>query len=203
MTDFIIAGAGFAGIVMAERIANVLGREVLIIEKRDHIGGNCYDFHDNHGILVHKYGPHIFHTDFDEVWNYLSHFTQWNVYHHNVLGYIDGQKVPIPFNLNSLHQLLPEDLSAELESKLIQRFGCNVKIPILELKKLDDAELKYLADFIYYKVFLNYTKKQWALEPEDLDPSVTARGPVSISRDDHYFPNKYQGLPKKGVHPYV
>lgn len=198
MSDFIIVGAGLAGIVMAERIANVLGREVLIIEKRDHVGGNCYDFLDDHGILIHKYGPHIFHTDFEEVWSYFSQFTEWQDYQHKVLGYIDGFKVPIPFNLDSLHQLLPEDLASDLESKLIQTFGCDVKIPILDLKKTDDPELKYLADFIYKKVFLNYTKKQWGMGPEDLHPSVTARVPVNISRDDRYFQNKYQGLPKKG-----
>jgi UDP-galactopyranose mutase len=198
MTDFIIIGAGLAGIVMAERIANVLGREVLIIEKRDHIGGNCYDFYDDKGILIHKYGPHIFHTDFDEVWTYLSQFTEWNDYQHRVLGYIDGYNVPIPFNLGSLHQLLPEDLAGKLESKLIKTFGYDVRIPILELRKLEDPELKYLADFIYDKVFLNYTKKQWGVEPEELDPSVTARVPVYISKDDRYFQNKYQGLPRNG-----
>ncbi len=198
MFDYIIVGAGIAGIVLTERIANILNKEVLLIEKRNHIGGNCYDYYDEKGILVHKYGPHIFHTDIEEVWEYLSQFTEWHDYHHKVLGYIDGYKVPIPFNLDSLHQLLPEDLAEKLESKLIQTFGDNVKIPILELKKVDDAELKYLADYIYDKVFLNYTKKQWGMEPEDLDASVTARVPVYISRDDHYFRNKYQGLPKKG-----
>lgn len=198
MVDYIVIGAGFAGIVMAERIANVLGQEVMIIEKRNHIGGNCYDYHDENGVLIHKYGPHIFHTDLEEVWQYLSHFTEWNNYQHRVLGYIDGVKVPIPFNLNSLHQSLPDKLAENLETKLIQTFGYNVKIPILELKETDDAELTSLAEFIYEKVFLNYTKKQWGMEPEDLDPSVTARVPVYISRDDRYFQNKYQGLPKKG-----
>lgn len=198
MFDYIIVGAGTAGIVLAERIANILGKEVLIIEKRDHIGGNCYDYYDKNGILVHKYGPHIFHTDVEEVWSYLSQFTEWNDYQHKVLGYIDGHKVPIPFNLNSLHQLLPEQLAKKLEYKLLETFGYDVKVPILELKKFDDEELKYLADFIYDKVFLNYTKKQWGMEPEELDPSVTARVPVYISTDDRYFQNKYQGLPKNG-----
>lgn len=198
MHDYIVVGAGFAGSVMAERIANVLDEKVLIIEKRDHIGGNSYDYIDENGILVHKYGPHIFHTDFEEVWSYLSQFTKWNDYQHKVLGYTDGHKVPIPFNLDSLHQLMSEDLARKLESKLIKTFGYDVKIPILKLKKVDDMDLKYLADFIYDKVFLNYTKKQWGMEPEDLDPSVTARVPVHISRDDRYFQNKYQGLPKDG-----
>lgn len=191
MFDCVIIGAGIAGIVLAERIVNILNKKVLLIEKRDHIGGNCYDYYDENGILVHRYGPHIFHTDFEEVWSYLSQFTEWNDYKHKILGYIDGHKVPIPFNLDSLHQLLPEDLAGKLESKLIKTFGFDIKIPILKLKNLDDQELKYLADFIYDKVFLNYTKKQWGMKPEELDSLVTARVPVHISRDDRYFQDKY------------
>lgn len=198
MFDYVIVGAGVAGCVIAERIANFLDKKVLIIEKRAHIGGNCYDYYDENGILVHKYGPHIFHTNMENVWQYLSLFTEWYNYQHHVLGFIDGYNVPIPFNLNSLHQLLPENLAKKLEIKLIEKFGYDVKIPILELKSFNDKELKFLANFIYDKVFLNYTKKQWGMEPEDLDPSVTARVPVYISKDNRYFQNKYQGLPKNG-----
>ena len=198
MYDYIIVGAGLAGIVMAERIANILDQEVLLIEKRSQIGGNCYDFYDDYGVLIHKYGPHIFHTDLGEVWQYLSQFTKWYDYEHQVLGFIDGKKAPIPFNLNSLHQLFPENLAKKLEAKLKNKFGYDVKIPILELKKFDDEELRFLADYIYNKVFLNYTKKQWGMEPEDLDPSVTARVPVYISRDNRYFQDKFQGLPLDG-----
>ncbi len=198
MFDYLIVGAGLAGIVLAERIANVLDKKVLIIEKRNHIGGNCFDHYDKDGILVHKYGPHIFRTDSKEIWDYLSSFSEWNIYQHEVLGFVDGKKVPIPFNLNSLYELLHESLAEKLEKKLVEKFGFNVKIPILKLKEVEDDDLKFLADFIYKKVFLNYTKKQWGLEPEDLDPSVTGRVPVYISRDNRYFQDRYQGMPAEG-----
>ncbi|MGO9387443.1 MAG: UDP-galactopyranose mutase [Methanobacterium sp.] len=198
MYDYIIVGAGLAGCVMAERIANVLNKKVLLIEKRDHVGGNCYDYYDENGILVHKYGPHIFHTDMKHVWEYLSQFTEWFNYQHKVLGCINNKMVPLPFNLNSLHVLFSKDLADDLERKLIDEFGWNAKIPIMELNKVKDKDLKFLADFIYEKVFLNYTKKQWGMKPEDLDPLVTGRVPILTSKDDNYFNDKYQGLPKFG-----
>lgn len=198
MSDYIIIGAGLAGCVIAERIANILDKKVLIIEKRNHIGGNCFDFYNKDGILIHKYGPHIFHTDMKDVWDYLSNFTEWDDYEHEVLGFIDGKKVPIPFNLNSLYSLLPKSQAENLEKKLVTRFGLNVKIPILELKSVDDKELKDLADLIYKKIYLNYTSKQWGLSPEKLDPQVTGRVPVHISKDNRYFQDYYQSMPKDG-----
>lgn len=198
MFNYIIVGAGLAGSVLAERIANILGEKVLLIEKREHIGGNCYDYTDKYGILVHKYGPHIFRTELKNVYEYLSEFTDWILYQHEVLGLIDGKKVPIPFNLNTLHELFPIYLAANLEKKLIKQFGFDIKIPILDLKKTEDKDLKILADFIYKKIFLHYTIKQWGFEPEDLDPSVTGRVPVFISKDNRYFQDKYQGMPKEG-----
>ena len=198
MFDYIIVGAGLAGCVMAERISTVLNKNVLIIEKRNHIGGNCYDYYNEDGIMVHKYGPHIFHTNLENVWKYLSQFTDWHIYQHHVLGFIDGKKVPVPFNINTLYNLLPKNLAEKLEKKLINKFGYNTKIPILELKKSDDKELLFLADFIYKKVFLNYTQKQWKMKPNELNPSVTGRVPVFISKDNRYFQDKYQGMPKEG-----
>ncbi|MGG4406335.1 UDP-galactopyranose mutase [Geobacillus stearothermophilus] len=198
MFDYVVVGAGFAGAVIAERIATQLNEKVLVIEKRNHIGGNAYDYYDENGILVHKYGPHIFHTRSREVWDYLSQFTDWHLYHHHVLGSIDGKKVPIPFNLNTLHELLPESLARPLEEKLVSKFGYNVKVPILKLRETDDKDLKFLADFVYEKVFLNYTTKQWGMKPEELDPTVTGRVPVYISRDNRYFQDAYQGMPKEG-----
>jgi len=192
-----IIGAGITGITLAERFASN-NSKVLIIEKRNHIGGNCYDFKDENGIIVHKYGPHIFHTSYKEVWDYLSKFTEWIPYQHKVLGFIDGKFVPIPFNLNSLYALMPLKLAEKLEEKLINNFGYNTKIPILELRKTEDKDLKFLADFIYEKVFLHYTEKQWGIKPEEIDPLVTARVPVVISHDDRYFQDKYQGIPKDG-----
>lgn len=196
MYDYIVVGAGFAGCVIAERIANILDKKVLVIEKRDHIGGNCYDYYDKTGILVHKYGPHIFHTNLENVWKYLNNFTEWLSYQHEVLGFIDGKYVPIPFNLNTLNALFPEKKAKELEYKLINNFGFNEKIPILELKKIQEFE--FLAEYVYEKVFLNYTEKQWGMKPEELDPSVTERVPILISKDNRYFQDKYQGMPKQG-----
>jgi UDP-galactopyranose mutase len=196
--EYIIVGSGFAGSVIAERIANVLNKKVLIIEKRNHIGGNCYDYKDRNGIIVHKYGPHLFHTNYKEVFDYLSNFTDWDIYHHRVLAFIDGKKVPIPFNFNSIEQLFPNTLAKKLEKKLLNRYKYGSKIPILELKKEEDKDLRFLADFIYEKVFRNYTAKQWGMKPEEIDPEVTARVPVLIGRDDRYFNDKYQAIPKEG-----
>lgn len=198
MFDNIIIGAGLSGVVIAERIATQLNEKVLIIEKRINIAGNCYDYEDENGILIQEYGPHIFHTDYKDVWNYISQFTDWIRYQHKVLGFIDGKHVTIPFNLNTLYGLMPLKLAERLEEKLIGNFGYNKKVPILELKKIKDKDLKYLADFIYEKIFLHYSEKQWGLKPEDIDFSVTARVPVIISRDDRYFQDKYQGIPKEG-----
>ncbi len=198
MLDYIVVGSGFAGSVIAERIANVLNKKVLVIEKRNHIGGNCYDYRTKDGIIVHKYGPHLFHTDYKEVFDYLSNFTDWHIYHHKVLAFIDGKKVTIPFNLNTLYKVFPETLARRIEEKLLSRYSYNSKIPILELKKESDNDLKFLAEYIYEKVFLNYTAKQWGMKPEEIDPEVTARVPVFVGRDDRYFNDKYQAVPCEG-----
>jgi UDP-galactopyranose mutase len=198
MFDYIVIGAGFAGSVIAERIANKLNKKVLVIEQRDHIAGNCFDFKDENNILIHKYGPHLFHTDDKNVMDYLSNFSRWEVYNHKVLAYIDGKEVPIPFNFNTIYDLFPQKLAARLETKLLNSFKYNSKIPILELKNLKDEDMNFLAEFIYEKVFLNYTAKQWNMKPEELENSVTARVPVSISRDDRYFYDKYQVVPSDG-----
>ncbi|MGD8913953.1 MAG: UDP-galactopyranose mutase [Candidatus Thiodiazotropha sp.] len=198
MFDTIIVGSGFAGSVLAERLASQKNKNILILEKRNTVAGNCYDCFDEHGVLIHKYGPHLFHTDNKEVFNYLGQFTTWINYQHQVLAQVDGQKIPIPFNLNSLNMVFPRSLASSLEKKLINKYGFDVKIPILDLIKEEDDELKYLADFIYKKVFANYTSKQWGCSPEEISPEVTARVPVFISRDNRYFQDKYQAIPKRG-----
>jgi len=196
--DCIVVGSGFAGSVIAEKIANVLNKKVLIIEKRNHIGGNCYDYRTKEGIIVHKYGPHLFHTNYKDVFDYLSNFTDWQIYHHKVLAFIDGKKVPIPFNFNSIEMLFPNNLAERLINKLLSKYSYDSKVPILELKKEDDKDLKFLAEFIYEKVFKNYTAKQWGKKPEEIDPEVTARVPIFIGRDDRYFNDKYQAVPIEG-----
>ena len=198
MIDYIVVGTGLAGVVLAERIAKKLDKKVLIIEKRNHIGGNCYDFKDENNILIHKYGPHLFHTNNKEVVDYLSNFTSWDIYNHEVLAYIDGKKVSIPFNFNTLYEVFPSSKAKALEEKLLENFEYNSKIPILELKKSEDEDLAFLADFIYEKIFVNYTAKQWGMKPEDMDGAVTARVPVFVGRDNRYFNDKYQMLPSNG-----
>jgi UDP-galactopyranose mutase len=198
MFEFIVVGSGFAGSAMAERIANVLNQKVLIIEKRNHIGGNCYDYRDENNIIVHKYGPHLFHTDYKEVFDYLSNFTDWYIYHHKVLAFVDGKKIPLPFNLNSIYEVFPQELAKRLEVKLIEKYGYGTKISILELLKEEDQDLKFLANYVYEKIYKNYTMKQWGLKPEEISPQATARVPIYISRDNRYFTDKYQAIPKDG-----
>lgn len=196
--DYMIVGAGFAGAVLAERLANLLNKKVILIDKRNHIGGNCFDYINTQGINIHKYGPHIFHTQNKKVWDYLSQFTEWHQYFHKVLAVIDGKKVPIPFNLNSIDMLFPSSFAEKLTDKLIEKFGYGLKVPILKLREIDDPDLKFLADFVYDKVFAGYTFKQWNLKPEELDYSVTSRIPILIGRDDRYFQDVFQGIPKDG-----
>jgi len=195
----LIVGCGLSGVVLAERIATLKQENVLIIDRRNHIGGNIFDYKDEEtGITVHKYGPHIFHTNNKEVWDYLSQFTDWHPFMYRVKAVIDGIEVNIPFNLDSLYKVFPQTLAEKLEVKLIEKFGFNKKIPILELRKTNDDDLEFLAEYIYQKVFLGYTIKQWGVKPEDLDSTVSGRIPVFISRDNRYFQDKYQAIPLKG-----
>lgn len=194
----LVVGCGFSGAVMARKLAEEMNEEVMVIDAKEHIGGNSYDYYDKNGICVHRYGTHIFHTNNAEVWRYLSRFTSWHPYMHEVKGIVDGQEVPIPFNLNSIGRVFPQALAARLEQKLLDKFGFNVKVPILDLRRSKDADLEFLAQYIYEKVFLEYTLKQWQLKPEELDPAVTGRVPVYISRDNRYFQDKYQGIPRNG-----
>ena len=198
MFDYIVVGAGYAGAVIAEQIATKLNKKVLIIEKRNHIAGNCFDYKDENNILLHKYGPHLFHTNNKKVFDYLSQFTSWTIYNHKVLAVIDGKEVPIPFNINTLYDVFPETLAKKLEDKLVNEFAYNSKIPILELKKSTDKDMQFLADFIYEKIFIHYTAKQWGMKPEDMDGAVTARVPIFVGRDNRYFNDKYQAVPTKG-----
>ncbi|TCW60159.1 UDP-galactopyranose mutase [Treponema sp. J25] len=198
MFNYIIVGAGFAGSVIAERLASQKKEKVLIIEKHNHIGGHCFDYKDENNIIVHKYGPHLFHTNNKKVFEYLSQFTEWDIYNHEVLAYIDGKKVPLPFNLNTLYELFPVSLANKYEQKLLEKYKLNTKVPILELKQSEDKDLKYLADYIYEKVFLNYTAKQWDKTPEEIDSFVTARVPLFIGKDNRYFNDIYQVVPRHG-----
>lgn len=194
----LIAGAGFSGAVMARKIAEELDEPVLVIDKKNHIGGNSYDYKNNQGICVHKYGSHIFHTNNKNVWNFVNRFAVFNTYMHKVLACIDGIQTTIPFNFNTVHEVFPKKLAEQLETKLLETFEYNSRVPILEFRKYNDKDLNFLADFIYEKIFLNYTIKQWGFSPEEIDNSVSARVPVLISKDSRYFQDKYQGIPIDG-----
>lgn len=198
MVRNVIVGCGISGAVAARILADQFGESSLLVDARSHIGGNCHDFYDENHICIHKYGAHIFHTDVQPVWEYLGRFTQWHPYMHKVLGLVDGQHVPIPFNLNSIRMTFPEFLASRLEEKLVSRFGFGSRIPIQELRRSEEKELVFLATYIYRKVFLGYTQKQWGVTPDKLDPTVLARVPFHISRDDRYFQNRWQGIPRHG-----
>ncbi len=206
--DLLIVGAGLTGAVLAERAASQLGLSVLVLDRRPHVGGNTFDPLDETGVRVHRYGPHFFHTNSAKVWDYLSEFTAWHPYEHRVLAEIEGQRVPVPFNLTSLHALFPVAQAERLERLLVGTYGAEAKVPILKLRETagadptlsarDRADLAALADYIYERVFYGYTVKQWDLEPEALGSAVMGRVPVHISRDDRYFQDTYQALPADG-----
>ncbi|MBP3721627.1 MAG: UDP-galactopyranose mutase [Selenomonadaceae bacterium] len=196
--DTLIVGAGFAGAVSARLLAE-RGEKVLVVDKRNHIGGNCFDKIDfATGALIHMYGPHLFHTDNPEVWDFVSHFADMEVYEHRVKANIDGKLASLPFNLETLYEVFPNTLAMEMEIMLTESFGYGENVTILDLKKQKEPQLEFLANYIYDKVFVNYTMKQWGLGPEDIDKEVTARVPVRINRDSRYFTDRYQGVPIYG-----
>jgi len=195
MFDYLIVGAGFAGSVMAERLAADAGKKVLLIDKRSHIGGNAYDHHDDAGILVHKYGPHIFHTNSREVFEYLSRFTEWRPYQHRVQAWVDGQLLPIPINLDTVNRLY----GLKLTSFEVAKFFESLAEPRNTIRTSEDVIVSKVGRELYEKFFRNYTRKQWDLDPSELDAAVTARVPVRTNRDDRYFNDTYQAMPLHGL----
>ena len=198
MYDSIVIGAGAAGSTVARKLAEEGNRKVLVIEKRSHIGGNCYDKPDEHGIMIHEYGPHIFHTNEEEVYTFLSRFTDWYLFGHEVVANVHGELIPVPFNLNTLHKVYEKEKADELEEILIREYGEGSRVPIMQLRENQNPEIKAIADYVYENIFLHYTMKQWGQTPEEISPEVTARVPVLISHDNRYFQDKYQGMPKDG-----
>ncbi|MCI9027770.1 MAG: UDP-galactopyranose mutase [Lawsonibacter sp.] len=210
--DIWIVGAGYAGAVSARALAEK-GKKVLVLERRDHIGGNAYDCLDGHGVLIHKYGPHIFHTNNRAVFDFLSRFTEWRRYQHRVIANVprDNPEVvpahkktdgrfffPVPFNLDSLKNAFGEREGGRLGEKLLAAYPAQSQVTILELRQNPDPEVAAIADYVYEHVFVHYTMKQWGQKPEEIDPSTTARVPVRLSRDDRYFQDAYQGMPLEG-----
>lgn len=194
MFDYLIVGAGFAGSVLAERLSAVEGKKVLIIDKRNHIGGNAYDFYDEAGILIHKYGPHIFHTNSAEVFKYLSKFTEWRNYQHKVLAHTDGQYFPIPINLTTINNMYGLNLSSAEVADFLASKGEKIQ----QVKTSEDVVLKAVGRELYEQFFKGYTKKQWDLYPAELDASVAARVPTRSNKDDRYFTDTYQAMPLHG-----
>lgn len=196
--DAIVVGAGCAGATVARELAERGGQRVLVLERRNHVAGNAYDRLDDAGVLIHQYGPHIFHTANKRVFDYLSRFTAWNGYSHEVLADVFGTYLPVPFNKVSLRLAFGPNRGEELIAKLIARFGDGAKVPISELRRESDADLNEVADYVWNNVFLHYTTKQWGKSADQIDASVTARVPVFISEDCRYFTDPYQGLPSDG-----
>ena len=193
--DYLIVGAGFAGSVMAERLASQMDKKVLIVEKRHHIGGNAYDEYDEHGILVHRYGPHIFHTNSNKVFDYLSKFTEWIPYEHKVLAKLDGRLYPIPINRITLNKLYNLNLQSEKE---VEEYYKKVREKRYPIQNSEDIIVNQVGKDLFEKFFRNYTKKQWNLEPTELSASVCGRIPVRTNDDCRYFTDKYQFMPKEG-----
>lgn len=194
MYDYLIVGAGFAGSTLAERIATQLNKKVLLVDKRMHIAGNAYDCYDKSGVLIHKYGPHIFHTNSKQVFDYLSQFTKWRQYQHKVLASVDGMLVPIPINLDTINSMY----GLNLTSMEVEKFFESVAEKKESIRTSEDVVVSKVGRELYEKFFRGYTRKQWGLDPSELDASVTARVPTRTNRDSRYFTDSYQAMPLLG-----
>ncbi len=193
--DTLVVGAGFAGSILAERLANQCGERVLIIDRRDHVGGNAYDYYDEHGVLVHKYGPHIFHTNAMKVVEYLSQFTEWRPYEQRVLAQIGEQLLPIPINRTTVNELYGLDLQTDEE---VEAFYAERAEKIEYIRNSEDVVVAKVGRDLYEKFFRGYTRKQWERDPSELNASVCARIPTRTNTDDRYFTDSFQKMPANG-----
>jgi len=193
--DYLIVGAGFAGSVLAERLATQHGARVLLIDRRDHVGGNAYDEPNEAGILYHKYGPHIFHTNSEQVWDYLSQFTKWRPYEHRVRAQVRGKLVPIPINRTTLNELFGLDLETDEEAA---DYLASRAEPVDEIRTSEDVVINAVGQELYELFFRGYTRKQWGLDPSELDKQVTSRIPTRTNTDDRYFSDTFQAMPLHG-----
>jgi UDP-galactopyranose mutase len=193
MFDYLVVGAGFSGSVLAERLA-AAGKRVCVADRRPHIGGNAYDHYDEHGLLVHKYGPHIFHTNSERIYRYLSQFTAWRAYEHRVLASVQGRLLPFPINIDTINTLYGTDYGAAEVEALFNRLA----EPIADVRTFEDAVVSKIGRSLYETFIRNYTRKQWGLDPSQLDASVAARIPTRLNHDDRYFTDKYQVMPLHG-----
>lgn len=198
-SDVVIVGCGLSGAVLAERFASVLDRKVLIIEKRDHVAGNCYDYKED-GILINKYGAHLFHTDDEGVWDYIQNFSEWERWDHRVIGKVDGKLVPIPVNINTVNSLCGTNIKTQEE---MRGWLSKAQVKQETIENGEQMALSRVGNDLYHKIFRSYTWKQWNKYPEQLDPSVLARIPVRDDFDDRYFSDKFQALPKEGYTRFI
>ncbi|HEX6737051.1 MAG TPA: UDP-galactopyranose mutase [Vicinamibacteria bacterium] len=194
MFDYLVVGAGFAGSVVAERLARGSGKRVLLVDRRPHVGGNAYDYYDEAGLLVHRYGPHVFHTNSAEVFSYLSSFTEWHDYEHRVRAFVDGKLLPIPINLDTVNELYGLDL----DSVGCEAYFARVAEARPLIRNSEDVVVSKVGRDLYEKFVRHYTRKQWGLDPSELDPAVLARIPTRTSRDDRYFTDAFQAMPRHG-----
>ena len=194
MFDWLIVGAGFAGSVIAQQLASQRNEQILLIDRRPHIGGNAFDRYDDAGILIHQYGPHIFHTNARMIFDYLSQFTEWRFYEHRVLANVDGMLLPIPINLDTVNRLYGLNLTSE---ELEHWFASQAE-PVPQIRTSEDVVVSKVGRDLYRKFFEGYTKKQWGVYPSELDKSVTSRVPTRTNRDDRYFSDEYQFMPAGG-----
>src|SRR4051812_29236338 len=192
--DYLIVGAGFAGSVLAERLGRGLGKSVLLCDRRNHIGGNAYDEYDAAGILIHKYGPHIFHTNSKEIFDYLSRFTAWRPYEHRVLASVDNQLVPVPINLDTINKIYARNFSETEAADFLASLAESRDV----VRTSEDVVVSQVGRLLYEKLFRGYTRKQWGVDPSQLDAQVAARIPVRTNRDDRYFTDQFQSMPKHG-----
>jgi UDP-galactopyranose mutase len=195
--DWVVVGAGLTGVTFARRLAEAAGLRVLVVDERDHVGGNVYDEPDAHGVLVQRYGAHIFHTGSALVFDYLTQFTQWFPYEHRVLARVGDALVPVPFNFTSLETLLPER-APRLREALLREFPADARVPVAKLLASTDADVRDVGEFVVESVFRGYTAKQWGRPLEAVDPAVLARVPVAVGYDDRYFRDAYQAIPRDG-----
>ncbi len=198
MCKTLIVGAGLTGAVLAREIAERLDERVVLIDRRDHAGGNTFDGPNEHGVIVHHYGPHIFHTNAPQVAAYLGRYTRWRPYEHRVVARVGERWVPLPFNMTAMEIVFGETEGRRLNAVLVGEYGLGVKVPILKMRQSASPDVRRVADLVYEKVFLHYTMKQWGVAPDALDPSVSARVPVFLSRDDRYFQDSFQAMPRDG-----
>lgn len=195
--DYLIVGAGITGCTLAERLAS-RGKKILLIDKRSYIGGNCYDKFDSEGNYIQKYGPHIFHTKNEEVWNYVRRFSNFNNYLHKVLAKVGNKLVPLPFSFKSIEVCFESGKAQKIIEELLKIYKRGRKVSILDLKKNDNSLLNELYDFVYNNIFLNYTIKQWDLKPEEVGEEVINRVPIIVDYEDRYFQDDMQGIPENG-----